>query len=65
VTSGAPFQGRLLSEEHLTAENQTEKLVVFTATPGTEDAERLALLRVIGTERFTTLAEVDATAGGD
>ena len=49
----------------LTAENQTEKLVVFTATPGTEDAERLALLRVIGTERFTTLAEVDATAGGD
>jgi hypothetical protein len=38
-------------------------LVIFTATPGTEDAERLALLRVIGTERFTTLAEVDATAG--
>ena len=26
----------------LTAENQTEKLVVFTATPGREDAERLA-----------------------
>jgi transcriptional regulator with XRE-family HTH domain len=46
----------------LTADNQTEKLVVFTATPGTEDAERLALLRVIGTERFTTLAEVDVTA---
>jgi transcriptional regulator with XRE-family HTH domain len=32
----------------LTAENQTERLVVFTATPGTEDAERLALLGVIG-----------------
>jgi transcriptional regulator with XRE-family HTH domain len=32
----------------LTAENQTEKLVVFTASPGTEDAERLALLAVIG-----------------
>jgi hypothetical protein len=47
----------------LTAENQTEKLVVFTATPGTDDAEHLALLRVIGTERFTTLVEVDATAG--
>jgi transcriptional regulator with XRE-family HTH domain len=46
----------------LTADNQTEKLVVFTATPGTEDAERLALLRVIGTERFTTLAEVDVAA---
>jgi transcriptional regulator with XRE-family HTH domain len=36
----------------LTAENQTEKLVVFTATPGSEDAERLALLGVIGTETF-------------
>jgi transcriptional regulator with XRE-family HTH domain len=47
----------------LTADNQTEKLVVFTATPGSEDAERLALLRVIGTEQFTTLAEVDATSG--
>ena len=47
----------------LTADNQTEKLVIFTATPGGEDAERLALLRVIGTERFTTLAEVDATSG--
>jgi transcriptional regulator with XRE-family HTH domain len=46
----------------LTADNQTERLVIFTATPGSEDAERLALLRVIGTERFTTLAEVDATA---
>ena len=33
----------------LTAENQHERLVVFTATPGTEDAERLKLLGVIGT----------------
>jgi transcriptional regulator with XRE-family HTH domain len=33
----------------LTAENQTERLVVFTASPGTEDAERLAMLSVIGT----------------
>ena len=47
----------------LTADNQTEKLVIFTATPGSEDAKRLALLRVIGTEQFTTLAEVDATPG--
>jgi transcriptional regulator with XRE-family HTH domain len=46
----------------LTADNQTERLVIFTATPGSEDAERLALLRVIGTEQFTTLAEVDATS---
>jgi transcriptional regulator with XRE-family HTH domain len=36
----------------LTAENQMERLVVFTVTPGTEDAERLALLAVIGTETF-------------
>ena len=47
----------------LTADNQTEKLVIFTATPGSDDAERVALLRVIGTQRFTTLAEVDATSG--
>ena len=45
----------------LTAENQTEKLVVFTATPGTEDAERLALLAVIGNESF---ASIDDVAGG-
>jgi hypothetical protein len=38
----------------LTAENQTERLVVFTATPGSEDAERLALLGVIGTQAFTS-----------
>ena len=47
----------------LTADNQTEKLVIFTATPGSEDAECLALLRVIGTEQFTTLAQVNATSG--
>jgi transcriptional regulator with XRE-family HTH domain len=38
----------------LTAENLTERLVVFTATPGTEDAERLALLSVVGTQTFET-----------
>lgn len=32
----------------LTAENQTERLVVFTATPGSEDAKRLELLSVVG-----------------
>jgi transcriptional regulator with XRE-family HTH domain len=36
----------------LTAENRQEKLVVFTASPGTEDVERLALLAVVGTQRF-------------
>ena len=39
----------------LTAENLTERLVVFTATPGTEDAERLALLSVVGTQTFETI----------
>jgi transcriptional regulator with XRE-family HTH domain len=48
----------------LTAENQTEKLVVFTATPRSEDAERLALLAVLGNETFTTIDDVagDATS---
>jgi hypothetical protein len=36
----------------LTASSQTEILVVFTAAPGTEDAEKLALLGVIGTQSF-------------
>jgi transcriptional regulator with XRE-family HTH domain len=44
----------------LTAENQTEKLVVFTASPGTEDAERLALLAVIGNETFMTIDNGEA-----
>ena len=43
----------------LSAENQTEFLVVFTATPGTEDADRLALLAVIGNETF---ASTDTTS---
>jgi transcriptional regulator with XRE-family HTH domain len=36
----------------LTAENQTERLVVFSAAPGTEDADRLALLAVVGSQSF-------------
>jgi transcriptional regulator with XRE-family HTH domain len=38
----------------LTAENLTERLVVFTAAPGSEDADRLALLRVVGTQEFAS-----------
>ena len=37
----------------LTAENLTERLVVFTAVPGTDDAERLALLAVVGTQELS------------
>ena len=36
----------------LTAENQTERLVVFTAAPGSESAEKLQLLSVIGDQSF-------------
>ncbi len=44
-----PLVGELtLDCQILTSENQAERLVVFTASPGTEDAERLALLGVVG-----------------
>ncbi len=36
----------------LTAEEAGQKLHVFTATPGSEDAKKLELLKVIGDERF-------------
>jgi hypothetical protein len=36
----------------LTADNQLQYLVIFTATPGSEDAERLAFLSVIGNQQF-------------
>jgi transcriptional regulator with XRE-family HTH domain len=36
----------------LTAENQTERLVVFSAAPGSESAERMRLLGVIGSQTF-------------
>jgi transcriptional regulator with XRE-family HTH domain len=38
----------------LTAENQTERLVVFTAAPGSEDAEKLKLLAVVGNQTFSS-----------
>ena len=38
----------------LKAENQTERLVVFTAAPGSEDAERLRLLSVVRSQSFAT-----------
>lgn len=38
----------------LTAENQTERLVVFTASPGSEDAAKLELLGVVGNQTFAS-----------
>ena len=38
----------------LTAENQTERLVTFTAAPGSEDAERLKLLSIVGNQSFAS-----------
>lgn len=38
----------------LTAEEQGQRLLVFTATPGTEDAEKLELLKVIGDQSFSS-----------
>jgi transcriptional regulator with XRE-family HTH domain len=50
-----PLVGTLtLDCQVLTSENLTEKLVVFTASPGSEDADRLALLSVIGSQAFPT-----------
>ena len=42
----------------LTSENLTENLVVFTASPGSPDADRLELLSVIGSQAFATGIDV-------
>lgn len=48
-----PELGRLdLHCQTLLDPDQSQSLLVFTATPGTEDAEKLALLAVLGTDRF-------------
>jgi len=53
-----PLVGALtLDCQVLTAESLTERLVVFTATAGSEDAERLALLSVVGSQGFTGAAD--------
>jgi transcriptional regulator with XRE-family HTH domain len=38
----------------LTAENKTERMIVFTAAPGSEDAEKLKLLAVVGNQTFSS-----------
>jgi transcriptional regulator with XRE-family HTH domain len=48
-----PLVGPLtLDCQVLTAENLTERLIVFTASPGSQDADRLALLSVVGSQAF-------------
>jgi hypothetical protein len=48
-----PLIGTLtLDCQILTAENGTERLVVFTAAPGSTDAEQLELLSVVGSQNF-------------
>jgi len=44
-----------LNCETLSADNDSQILLVYTATPGTESAERLRLLTVIGNQTFTDL----------
>jgi len=56
-----PLVGSLtLDCQVLTSENLTEKLVVFTASPGSEDAERLKLLSVVGSQAFPGDGSPDA-----
>jgi transcriptional regulator with XRE-family HTH domain len=55
-----PLIGALtLDCQILTSENLTEKLVVFTASPGSEDANRLALLAVVGSQTFSSSDALD------
>jgi len=50
-----PQLGRLdLHCQTLLDPDQSQSLLVFTATPGTQDAEKLDLLAVLGTDRFPT-----------
>jgi transcriptional regulator with XRE-family HTH domain len=56
-----PLVGQLtLDCQILTSENLTERLVVFTASPGSEDADRLALLAVVGSQAFPRSGALDA-----
>lgn len=50
-----PELGRIAVDcQALFTENQSQTLLVLTATPGTEDAEKLRLLGVIGTQSFAS-----------
>lgn len=50
-----PAVGALsLDCQKLTCEDEAQSLLVYTATPGTEDADKLALLGVIGAQQFAS-----------
>ena len=50
-----PQVGEIAVEcQTLVAENEAQVLLVYTATPGTEDAEKLRLLGVIGDQEFVS-----------
>jgi hypothetical protein len=55
LVGGLTLDCQILTSEH----NVTERLVVFTAAPGSEDAQRLELLSVIGSQSFPGAAELD------
>lgn len=46
----------------LAAESDSQILLVYTATPGTESAERLRLLGVLGNQTFAAATEQSFTA---
>jgi transcriptional regulator with XRE-family HTH domain len=49
-----PELGRIVVDcQVLLTENQAQALLLFTATPGSEDAEKLALLGVVGQQTFS------------
>ncbi len=50
-----PAIGRItLDCQTLLSENLTQALLVYTATPGSEDADKLELLGVVGQQQFDT-----------
>jgi hypothetical protein len=52
-----PQVGRLeLDCQALIAESESQILLVYTAKPGTESADRLRLLGVVGSQRFADAA---------
>ena len=58
-----PLVGILTLEcQVLNAENLTEKLLVFTVSPGSEDDERLARLSVVGSARSFSSSAALGTA---